>query len=305
MEESVFIVSLEDVDKRIDKYLSEKIEGKSRAFIQGLIQKENVHVNNKSIKSNYKLKVSDTIKIDKIDDERLMIEPENIPLNILYEDNDLIVINKEKGMVVHPATGNYNKTLVNGLLYHCKELSDINGLIRAGIVHRIDKDTTGVLVVAKNNESHIFLANQLKEHSMKREYLALIEGNLKDDKGIIDKPLGRNKKDRLKVGVVEGGKKAITHYEVLERFKGVTLLRCALETGRTHQIRVHMASIGHPLLGDMVYGFKKQKFKVNGQLLHARVLGFIHPRTKEYMEFSADLPNFYKDILNKLRKEVG
>lgn len=305
MEESVFIVSLEDVDKRIDKYLSEKIEGKSRAFIQGLIQKENVHVNNKSIKSNYKLKVSDTIKIDKIDEERLMIEPENIPLNILYEDNDLIVINKEKGMVVHPATGNYNKTLVNGLLYHCKELSDINGLIRAGIVHRIDKDTTGVLVVAKNNESHIFLANQLKEHSMKREYLALIEGNLKDDKGIIDKPLGRNKKDRLKVGVVEGGKKAITHYEVLERFKGVTLLRCALETGRTHQIRVHMASIGHPLLGDMVYGFKKQKFKVNGQLLHARVLGFIHPRTKEYMEFSADLPNFYKDILNKLRKEVG
>lgn len=305
MEEVIFIVSLEDANKRIDKYLSKKMNKKSRSFIQGLIQKENVYVNNKSIKSNYKLKVSDIIKIDKIDDEILTIEPEDIPLNILYEDNDLIVVNKKKGMVVHPAIGNHNKTLVNALLYHCRELSNINGLIRAGIVHRIDKDTTGVLVAAKNNESHISLSNQLKEHSMKREYLALIEGNLKSDRGTIDKPLGRNKKDRLKVGIVENGRRAITHYEVLERFKGATLLRCALETGRTHQIRVHMASIGHPLLGDMVYGFKKQKFKINGQLLHAKTLGFVHPTTKEYMEFSADLPSVYEDILNKLRKEVG
>ena len=207
-------------------------------------------------------------------------------------------------MVVHPAPGNYTKTLVNALLYHCKDLSTINGVIRPGIVHRIDKDTTGVLVVAKNDESHNFLSKQLQTHSMKREYIALVEGRLKEDKGTINKPIGRNKKDRLKMGIVDDGKRAVTHYEVLERYKNTTLIKCVLETGRTHQIRVHMASIGHPLVGDEVYGFKKQRFKLKGQVLHAKTLGFIHPKTKEYMEFTTNLPEYYNNLIEKLRKEV-
>ena len=304
MEETILIVDKESENNRIDKYLAEVFNGKSRSYIQGLIEKENIKVNGKSIKSNYKVKENDEILIVMPEALELEVEPEDIPLDILYEDNDVIVINKPQGMVVHPAPGNYTKTLVNALLYHCKDLSTINGVIRPGIVHRIDKDTTGVLVVAKNDESHNFLSKQLQTHSMKREYIALVEGRLKEDKGTINKPIGRNKKDRLKMGIVEDGKRAVTHYEVLERYKNTTLIKCVLETGRTHQIRVHMASIGHPLVGDEVYGFKKQRFILKGQVLHAKTLGFIHPKTKEYMEFTTNLPEYYNNLIEKLRKEV-
>ncbi len=304
MEETILIVDKESENNRIDKYLAEVFNGKSRSYIQGLIEKENIKVNGKSIKSNYKVKENDEILIVMPEALELEVEAEDIPLDILYEDNDVIVINKPQGMVVHPAPGNYTKTLVNALLYHCKDLSTINGVIRPGIVHRIDKDTTGVLVVAKNDESHNFLSKQLQTHSMKREYIALVEGRLKEDKGTINKPIGRNKKDRLKMGIVEDGKRAVTHYEVLERYKNTTLIKCVLETGRTHQIRVHMASIGHPLVGDEVYGFKKQRFKLKGQVLHAKTLGFIHPKTKEYMEFTTNLPEYYNNLIEKLRKEV-
>ena len=304
MEETILIVDKESENNRIDKYLAEAFNGKSRSYIQGLIEKENIKVNGKSIKSNYKVKENDEIVIDMPEPLELEVVAEDIPLDILYEDNDVIVINKPQGMVVHPAPGNYTKTLVNALLYHCKDLSTINGVIRPGIVHRIDKDTTGVLVVAKNDESHNFLSKQLQTHSMKREYIALVEGRLKEDKGTINKPIGRNKKDRLKMGIVDDGKRAVTHYEVLERYKNTTLIKCVLETGRTHQIRVHMASIVHPLVGDEVYGFKKQRFKLKGQVLHAKTLGFIHPKTKEYMEFTTNLPEYYNNLIEKLRKEV-
>jgi len=206
-------------------------------------------------------------------------------------------------MVVHPAPGNYSGTLVNALLFHCKDLSGINGIIRPGIVHRIDKDTSGILVIAKNDEAHNSLAQQFKEHTIKREYYALVEGRFSKSDGIVDKPIGRNKKDRLKMAIVEDGKRAVTHYEVLEQYNnGTALVKCRLETGRTHQIRVHMSSIGHPLVGDPIYGNKKQKFKLQGQVLHAKTLGFIHPRTKEYMEFDSDLPKYYLELLENIRK---
>lgn len=304
MEKTLLIVDERDEGLRIDKYLSQIFEDKSRSFIQGLIEKENVKVNNKIPKSNYKLKRNDEIEIIMPEPEILSVEPEDIPIDIIYEDEDVIVVNKPQGMVVHPAPGNYRGTLVNALLYHCKDLSSINGIIRPGIVHRIDKDTSGVLVIAKNDESHNKLSEQLKDHSMKREYYALIEGRLKNDSGTIDKPLGRCKKDRLKIGIVEDGKRAVTHYEVLERYNGYTLIKCVLETGRTHQIRVHMASIGFPLVGDPLYGFKRQKFKLEGQVLHAKTLGFIHPRTQQYMEFSSELPQYFNDLIIKLRNEI-
>ena len=304
MEKTLLTVDERYEGLRIDKYLSQIFEDKSRSFIQGLIEKENVKVNNKVPKSNYKLKRNDEIEIIIPEPEILSVEPEDIPIDIIYEDQDVIVVNKPQGMVVHPAPGNYTGTLVNALLYHCKDLSSINGIIRPGIVHRIDKDTSGVLVIAKNDESHNKLSEQLKDHSMKREYYALIEGRLKNDSGTIDKPLGRCKKDRLKIGIVEDGKRAVTHYEVLERYNGYTLIKCVLETGRTHQIRVHMASIGFPLVGDPLYGFKRQKFKLEGQVLHAKTLGFIHPRTQQYMEFTSELPQYFKDLINKLRNEI-
>ena len=304
MEKTLLTVDERDEGLRIDKYLSQIFEDKSRSFIQGLIEKENVKVNNKIPKSNYKLKRNDEIEIIMPEPEILSVEPEDIPIDIIYEDEDVIVVNKPQGMVVHPAPGNYRGTLVNALLYHCKDLSSINGIIRPGIVHRIDKDTSGVLVIAKNDESHNKLSEQLKDHSMKREYYALIEGRLKNDSGTIDKPLGRCKKDRLKIGIVEDGKRAVTHYEVLVRYNGYTLIKCVLETGRTHQIRVHMASIGFPLVGDPLYGFKRQKFKLEGQVLHAKTLGFIHPRTQQYMEFSSELPQYFNDLIIKLRNEI-
>lgn len=304
MEKRIFIADEKLQGTRIDKYLSEILVEKSRSFIQGLIEKDNIKVNNKVIKSNYKLKPFDEIEVIFDEPEVLNVDPEEIPLNILYEDTDIVVVNKEQGMVVHPAPGNYHGTLVNALLFHCKDLSSINGVIRPGIVHRIDKDTSGVLVVAKNDEAHNKLSEQLKDHSMKREYYALVEGRLKNDKGVIDKPLARNKKDRLKIGIVEGGKRAVTHYEVIERYNGYTLIKCILETGRTHQIRVHMASIGFPLVGDPLYGFKKQRFKLKGQMLHAKTLGFIHPSQNKYIEFTTELPEYFQEIINKLRNDL-
>ena len=303
MEEKIFEINEENKGIRIDKFITDIMEGKSRSYIQGMIEEGYVLVNNKKVKSNYKLKLNDVIKTTIKEPVELEVKKENIPIDILYEDSDVIVVNKPKGMVVHPAPGNYEGTLVNALLYHCKDLSSINGVIRPGIVHRIDKDTTGVLVVAKNDEAHVKLSEQLKDHSMKREYYALVEGRLKKDSGTIDKPLARSKRDRLKIAITEDGKRAVTHYSVIERFKNSTLVKCVLETGRTHQIRVHMSSIGYPLVGDPLYGFKKQKFKGDGQMLHAKVLGFIHPRTGEYMEFSSELPENYKKLLENLRKD--
>lgn len=304
MEKNVFIVDEKDKGIRIDKYLSEIFVDKSRSFIQGLIEKDSIKVNDKIPKSNYKLKAFDEIEVTFSEPEMLKVDAEEIPLDILYEDEDIVVVNKAQGMVVHPAPGNYNGTLVNALLFHCKDLSSINGIIRPGIVHRIDKDTSGVLVVAKNDEAHNKLSEQLKDHSMKREYYALVEGRIKNDKGTINKPLARNKKDRLKMGIVEGGKKAVTHYEVIERYNGYSLIKCILETGRTHQIRVHMSSIGFPLVGDPLYGFKKQKFKLQGQMLHAKTLGFIHPSKNKYIEFTTELPDYFQIIIDKLRKEL-
>lgn len=303
MEEIIYNIDTCDKGTRIDKFLSEKFEGKSRSYIQGLIEEESILVNNKKVKSNYKLKENDEIKVFMKEPKVLEVEAENIPIDIIYEDSDVIVVNKAKGMVVHPAPGNYNGTLVNALLYHCTDLSSINGVIRPGIVHRIDKDTTGILVIAKNDEAHNKLSDQLKEHSMKREYYALVEGRIKANSGTIDKPLARSKKDRLKIAIVEGGKRAVTHYEVIERFKNTTLVKCVLETGRTHQIRVHMSSIGYPLVGDPVYGFKKGKFRSEGQMLHAKTLGFIHPRTNEYVEFTSELPENFKALIENLRKD--
>lgn len=297
------ITNENDIGTRIDKYLSNNIEGKSRSFIQGLVDSNSVLVNEKEVKSNYKLRQSDVITVIMPEPIELDVKPEKIDLNIVYEDKDIIVLNKPQGVVVHPAPGNYTGTLVNGLLYHCKDLSGINGVIRPGIVHRIDKDTSGILVIAKNDEAHNILAEQFKEHSIKREYYALVEGRFNNLEGTIDKPIGRNKKDRLKMAIVDDGKRAVTHYNVLEQYNnGTSLIKCTLETGRTHQIRVHMASIGHPLVGDPLYGLKKQRFKLQGQVLHAKTLGFIHPTTKEYIEFDSELPKYYLDLLDYLRK---
>ncbi len=297
------ITNENDIGARLDKYLSNNIEGKSRSFIQGLIDSNSVLVNEKEVKSNYKLRLSDEITVIMPEPIELDVKPEKIDLNIVYEDKDIIVLNKPQGVVVHPAPGNYTGTLVNGLLYHCKDLSGINGVIRPGIVHRIDKDTSGILVIAKNDEAHNILAAQFKEHSIKREYYALVEGRFNNLEGTIDKPIGRNKKDRLKMAIVDDGKRAVTHYNVLEQYNnGTSLIKCTLETGRTHQIRVHMASIGHPLVGDPLYGLKKQRFKLQGQVLHAKTLGFIHPTTKEYIEFDSELPKYYLDLLDYLRK---
>lgn len=303
MENLSFNINSEEEGQRIDKYLSIMIEGKSRSFVQGLIDEKKVKANSKVIKSNYKLKKGDFIEVEVPEPVELNVSAEEMNLDIVYEDEDVLVVNKEKGIVVHPAPGNYTGTLVNGILHHCSDLSGINGVIRPGIVHRIDKDTSGILVIAKNDEAHNDLAAQFKEHSIKREYYALVEGKFSNVKGSVDKPISRDKKERIKMAINSDGKRAVTHYEVLEQYdKGVSLVKCTLETGRTHQIRVHMASIGHPLVGDLVYGYKRQKFNIEGQALHAKTLGFIHPRTKEYMEFTSELPHYFKELLEKLRK---
>ncbi len=301
---STFIISEDSCGERIDKFLCQAMKDKSRSYIQGLIEKENVKVNEKEVKSNYKLRLGDEIQLTVPEPVELGIKGEDIPLNILYEDSDVLVVDKPQGMVVHPAAGNYEGTLVNALLNHCDDLSGINGVIRPGIVHRIDKDTAGVLVIAKNDAAHNKLAEQLKDHSMTRVYIALVEGIIKENEGIVDAPLGRHPVERKKIAVIKDGRHAVTHYKVLETFKSNTLVECRLETGRTHQIRVHMAYIGHPLVGDPVYGHKKQRFKLNGQLLHAKVLGFMHPGNGKYMEFESTLPDYFNKIIELLRKEL-
>lgn len=287
---------------RLDKYLSDKLDGITRSAVTRLINEGNVSVNGKLVNKNYKTRENDSIYVIIPDAAPLETEPENIPLDIVYEDDDLLVVNKPKGMVVHPAAGNYTGTLVNALLYHCRDsLSGINGVIRPGIVHRIDKDTSGLLIVAKNDMAHLNLAQQIKVHSFRRAYQAVAYGNFKEDSGTVHQPIGRNPKDRKKMAVTDkNAKDAVTHYEVIKRFGNFTHIRCVLETGRTHQIRVHMAYIGHPLAGDSVYGPKKVIASLNGQCLHAGELGFVHPRTGEYMEFKAELPKYFTEFMNKI-----
>lgn len=303
MEKLMFEIEEQQIGKRLDAFLSENIEGQSRSYIQKLIEQDAVLVKGKPSKSNYKLRIGDNIEVCIPDPVPLDVVAEDIELNIVYEDEDIIVLNKPQGMVVHPAHGNYTGTIVNALLSHCDNLSGINGVMRPGIVHRIDKDTSGIIIIAKNNEAHVSLSEQLKEHSITRRYTALVEGVVKPDEGTIETMIGRNPRNRKEMAIVSrNGKRAVTHYTVLERFENYTLIEARLETGRTHQIRVHMAHIGHPIVGDPVYGFKKQKFHTEGQLLHARVLGFIHPRLGEYREFEAPLPDYFVSILSKIRK---
>lgn len=289
--------------QRIDKFLSDFLEGQSRSYLQKLVKEGRVFVQGKSVKANYRVSEGEEIALEIPDMEEPDILPENIPLDILYEDEELLVVNKPKGMVVHPSAGHYSGTLVNALLYHCAgNLSGINGVLRPGIVHRIDMDTTGSLVVCKNDFSHNSLAEQLKVHSITRKYRAIVHGVIKEEEGTVEAPIGRHPVDRKKMAVNhKNGKEAVTHYRVLERFRQYTYMECQLETGRTHQIRVHMASIGHPLLGDAVYGPSRCPYKLQGQTLHAQVLGFIHPRTGAYMEFEAPLPEYFEELLRKLR----
>ena len=296
-----FTVENEEGD-RIDRYLAEEMPERSRSYLQKLIKEQYIKVNNKPVKANYRLVLGDRVEVCIPEAKEPDIEPENIPLDILYEDEDVIVVNKPKQMVVHPAPGHYSGTLVNALMYHCgNELSGINGTSRPGIVHRIDMDTSGLLVVAKTNEAHQKLAEQLENHTMERAYLALVHGVIPHEDGTIDAPIARMMVDRKKRTVADGGKKAVTHFEVIERFRDFTLLKLRLETGRTHQIRVHMKYIGHPLAGDPMYG-PAETLGGHGQYLHAATLGFIHPKTGEKMHFEAPLPDFYSEKLTELRK---
>ncbi len=298
-----FLVSQETAGTRVDKLLADSMDGFTRSGIQHLLSEGNVTCGAKPITKNYKCREGDEIKVFVPDAKPLDVEAQDIPLDIVYEDEYLLVVNKPKGMVVHPANGNYDGTLVNALMHHCGDsLSGINGVIRPGIVHRIDKDTSGLLIVAKTDAAHIGLAEQIKEHSFTRAYEAVVYGNIKDDEGTICQPIGRNPKDRKKMAVVyTNSKPATTHYKVLQRFGNFTHIRCVLETGRTHQIRVHMAFIGHPIAGDSVYGPKKVITELNGQCLHAKQIGFVHPITKEYMEFESDLPEYFTKFLTKLK----
>ena len=302
MQKETFEVEYEYEGERLDKYVSILFPEQSRSFFQKLIKDGNVSVNDKVQKANYRLKTEDLVTVEIPDAVETQILPEDIPLDILYEDDDLLVVNKPKGMVVHPSAGHYSGTLVNAIMYHCKDsLSGINGEIRPGIVHRIDMDTTGSLIVCKTDMAHKVIAAQLKEHSIHRCYRAIVHGVIKEDSGVIDAPIGRNPTDRKKMAINEqNGKRAVTHFKVLKRFRQFTYIECELETGRTHQIRVHMASLQHPLLGDSVYGPAKSPYKLQGQTLHAMTIGFIHPSTGGYMEFSAPLPAYFEELLHKL-----
>ncbi|MBO4988460.1 MAG: RluA family pseudouridine synthase [Lachnospiraceae bacterium] len=305
MQEFHFLITEECENERLDKALSELTDDTvSRSYLQKLIKDNLIFVNDKPQKASYKLKVDDYVSFVIPDHAEPDIIPEKMDLDILYEDEDVIVVNKPKGMVVHPAAGHFEHTLVNGLMYHCKDsLSGINGVLRPGIVHRIDKDTTGSIIACKNDMAHKEIAAQLKEHSIVRKYRAICAGVIKEDDGTVNAPIGRDEKDRKKMSVnPKNGKEAITHYHVLERFKDYTYIECVLETGRTHQIRVHMASIGHPLLGDEVYSSRKWPYKLVGQTLHAYILGFKHPRNSHYIETVAPLPEYFVLLLDKLRK---
>lgn len=296
-----YVVKHSDELIRIDKFISNIAKELSRSLIQKLLSEGHILVNGSVVKSSYKVKKNDLIEIDKIDVFDYTIVPKEMSLDIVYEDDDLLVVNKPSGLVVHPAPGHYDDTLINGLMFYINSLSDINGELRPGIVHRIDKDTSGLLMVAKTNYAHNILADELKHKKTKREYIALVEGVIKNKRGKINAPIARDTKNRLKMAVLSRGKTAVTHFEVLETFKDMTLIKCILETGRTHQIRVHMSYIGHPLVGDYIYGnAKNNEF---GQFLHAKTLGFTHPRTNEYMEFDSELPLEFKEKLNELRKK--
>lgn len=298
-----FIVDINDENMRLDKYLSDEIEDVSRSYLQKLLKQDMVKVNEKSVKASYSLKAGDEISVIIPELKEPEIIPVNIPLDILYEDDDVLVVNKPKGMVVHPANGHYDDTLVNGLMYHCRDnLSGINGVTRPGIVHRIDMNTTGTLVVCKNDFAHRALAADLSVHNITRVYECICHNRFNTLEGTIDAPIGRDKNDRKKQAIDKvNGKRAVTHYKVIKQFEKFAYVECRLETGRTHQIRVHMASIGHPLLGDDVYGPAKCPYNLEGQTLHARVLGFTHPRTHEYMEFEAERPKYFQHLLEILK----
>ncbi len=300
----IFTVSSDSAGDRIDKYISENSSSMSRSAVAAVIEKGGVQVNGKEVSKNYKLRENDKITVVVPEPEELDAKPENIPLDIVYEDDDLLVVNKPKGMVVHPAAGNYTGTLVNALLYHCKDsLSGINGVLRPGIVHRIDKDTSGLLIVAKNDRAHAGLAEQIKTHSFERAYECVAHGNIKEDEFTVNQPIGRNPKDRKKMAVTyKNSKNAVTHFKVLKRYGSFTHLRCTLETGRTHQIRVHLSYVGHPIAGDEVYGPKKPVKGLSGQCLHAKHIGFVHPITGEWLEFESPLPEYFTQFLNKLEK---
>lgn len=299
-----FIDKDEHIGLRIDSWLVLTYEDKTRSFLQKLIENGDVTVNKKAVAKNYRLRKNDVISVTIPPPREADIEAQNIPLDIIYEDNDLIIVNKQKGIVVHPAPGNYDKTLVNSLLFHYKDsLSGINGVVRPGIVHRIDKDTSGLLIVAKSDNSHLKLANQIKEHSFTREYEAVVYGRLKDAKGTICAPIGRDKLNRQRMAVTEkNSKNAVTHYEIITQYEGFAHIRLRLETGRTHQIRVHMAYIGHPVAGDPVYGPRKIIKGLEGQCLHAKKIGFIHPSKGEYVEFESRLPRYFTDFLKTLKE---
>ena len=304
--DDIIELSSEEDGERIDKYLSETLTDYSRSYLKNLIDEGRVQVAGKIVKGSFKVYNGAAITVNLPPVKDVKILPEDIPLDILYEDEDVILVNKPKGMVVHPAAGHYTGTLVNALMFHCRDnLSGINGELRPGIVHRIDMDTTGVVIACKNDAAHRFIAEQLKEHSIKRKYQAIVYGTFKENEGRIEGAIGRSKTDRKKMAILPNGKPAVTHYKVLKNFSSpngnnYAHIECELETGRTHQIRVHMTSIGHPLLGDNVYGVAKNPFKLDGQTLHAEMLGFIHPRTKEYMEFHAPLPDYFTKLLTKL-----
>ncbi|MBQ6863583.1 MAG: RluA family pseudouridine synthase [Clostridia bacterium] len=304
MDERIFDVTLEEEGLRIDKLICLRYSDLTRSAVQKYIEGECVFVNDKPLSKSYKAKSGDQVCLELPEPQVLDVMPQNIPLDIVYEDNDLLVVNKPKGMVVHPAAGNYENTLVNALLYHCgNSLSGINGVIRPGIVHRIDKDTSGLLIVAKNDTAHQHLAAQIQVHSFKREYRAVVVGHMPMQTGTIELPLGRSPVDRKKQAVNGlNPRHAVTHYEVLEEFNGYSLCKFTLETGRTHQIRVHCAALGHPVAGDTVYGSSKQNTGLQGQCLHAAVIGFVHPTTQEYLEFTADLPQYFTTFLQKINK---
>ncbi|MGI5959175.1 MAG: RluA family pseudouridine synthase [Massiliimalia sp.] len=301
-ENSCFKIEGPLVGQRIDKFLSEQFPDKTRTSLQKMIEEENVLVNQKAVAKNYKLRANDQVEVVFPQPVELNLVPEEIPLDIVYEDDDLLVVNKPKGMVVHPAPGNYSGTLVNALMFHCGDsLSGINGVIRPGIVHRIDKNTSGLLMVAKNDLAHQCLAEQIQEHSFLREYQAVVYGRVKEEQGTVNAPIGRSKTDRKKMCVtLTNSKEAVTHYEVIERYAQFTHMKFRLETGRTHQIRVHMAYLGHPVAGDDVYGPKKVIEKLQGQCLHAKKIGFVHPTTKEWMEFDSPLPDYFQSFLHSL-----
>ena len=305
--DEIKLLEVSEEEGRLDKYLSDKLENMTRSYLKKLISDDKaVLVNGNPAKPNYKLKPGDIIELAVPEPIELEIKAENIPLDIVYEDNDMLVVNKPQGMVVHPAAGNYTGTLVNALLYHCGDsLSGINGEKRPGIVHRIDKDTIGLLLVAKNDNAHQKLSSQIKEHSLTRAYKALVHGNIKQDSGRIDAPIGRHPSDRKKMTITDkNSREAVTNFRVLERYGRYTFVECILETGRTHQIRVHMSKNGHPIVGDKTYGVKKEEFNLTGQLLHAYKVGFIHPVSGEYMEFVSELPDYYMNVLDRLRNFI-